>query len=173
MQLTKLNNLFPASEEIELGETLKADSCKVYVGGLINQDFYRSHTIQDQIVLRKTFMSRWTHFFTYFQVFFMLANVICLLTLSGLLFAEKVNLDPEQVFYENVTLKLDEYTEGNPPPTRNELAWQSTVFKAVIICVAPASLCIYRSRLLTLEAFLHIKKRRGGLIHGHVFKYSW
>lgn len=45
-------------------------------------------------------------------------------------------------------------------PTKTELAWLSIIFRIVIICVAPASLLIYHSRLLTLDAFLHLKKHQ-------------
>lgn len=56
---------------------------------------------------------------------------------------------------------MDYFEENNiPVPTRTELAWLSIIFRIVIICIAPGSFFIYHSRLLTLDAFLHLKKHQ-------------
>lgn len=144
------------------GHIKQLDSIKIYVGGLHTADYLRTsadHTFNKDI-LRKTFMSRWTHFFAYFQVLFMLAVMINLLTFSGILFAQKLYLDPEEVFRTQVEQKEHLWNDGNPAPTRESLACLSIIFRIVIICVVPAAIFIYRSRLLTLESFLIIKKQR-------------
>ena len=83
----------------------------------------------------------------------MIGVVSSLLVFSFLLFAQKVKLNMNAVYKRSVEDRMDEFSETHPPPTKNELAWLSVLFRAVIICVAPASLFIYRSRLVTLYAF--------------------
>lgn len=95
----------------------------------------------------------------------MISVVINLLVFSGFLFREKLNLDPNYVYQKYVETQAnaeedDFKDEHDHSPTFNELAWLSIIFRIVIICVAPASLYIYRSRLLLLEAFQTIKKER-------------
>lgn len=103
-------------------------------------------------------MSRWTDTFKFVQVFFLIAVIVNLLVFSGILFADKLYLDYDEVYQKSVLERIDDFDELNPAPTRQELAWLSFIFRIVIICVAPASIFIYHTRLLTLEAFQDIKK---------------
>lgn len=67
-------------------------------------------------------MSHWTHFFQYFQVFFLVGDIICLVVFSVLLFLEKLSLKPEDVFHRHVEEKREGYfDELLPPPTITEL----------------------------------------------------
>ena len=113
-------------------------------------------------MVRKTFMSQWINFCQYFQVFFLICVIVNLMVITGLLFAEKLYLDPREVYQNHVKENEEYFRESNQtPPSLNELAILSIVFRLVIICVVPASMYIYRSRLVTLDAFLTIKKDRG------------
>ena len=104
-------------------------------------------------------MSTWTNFCKYFQVSLLICIIVALLVVTGFLFADKVYLDHNAVYAQQVTARLEFFEENNiPVPTKTELAWLSIIFRIVIICVAPACLFIYHSRLLTLDAFLHLKK---------------
>ena len=136
---------------------MKIDAtCSIYLGGNKIIDYHAVKGEEDdhgEAVIRKTFMSKWTSFFSHFQVFYLIGVVSSLLVFSFLLFAQKVKLNMNAVYKRSVEDRMDEFSETHPPPTKNELAWLSVLFRAVIICVAPASLFIYRSRLVTLYAF--------------------
>lgn len=98
-------------------------------------------------------MSQWTEVWKYFQVVYLVSVVALLLVYSVILFEEKLSLRPDDIYQHAVLDHLELFGEENPPPTKQELAWLSIIFRIVIASVAPASLVIYRSRLLTLEAF--------------------
>ena len=49
-------------------------------------------------LIHETFMSSWTNFCIYFQVFVLIAVIINLLVFSSMLFAQKVYLDHNQVY---------------------------------------------------------------------------
>ena len=72
-------------------------------------------------------------------------------------------MEPEEVYKKYVGKEREVWYDESkrlPPPTLTELAWLSILFRIVIVCVYPASLVIYRSRLLNLHAFIMIKKDR-------------
>lgn len=75
-----------------------------------------------------------------------------------MLFTKNFYMDYDEVYKNSVLDRIDEFDESNPAPSRQELAFLSFVFRIVIICVAPASIFIYHTRLTTFEAFQDIKK---------------
>lgn len=122
-------------------------------------------------------MSRWTFFFRFFQVIYLLAVILALLVASVVLFWNKLYLDSNEVYKKYVKDEQnnkEKYGEGNPAPTLRELEWLSYLFRLVIILVTPMALLVYRSRLLQLEFFNNIKKHHGsrrGIAYSRTIEY--
>ena len=103
-------------------------------------------------------MNRWVRFFQFFQVVYLIAVIIAFLVLTGMILAEQFSQDEKQLYKEYILDRIEEFKENQIPPTESEIAGASYLFKALLFAFVPATLLIYRSRLLTLRAFVDIKK---------------
>lgn len=107
-------------------------------------------------------MSSWVIFFQFFQVFYLIISMIAFLTMTTLMFTNKVSLNADELYQEFVLDNKEYYEEAQIPiPSKDQVVLANWLFKGIIVALVPASLLIYRARLCTLHAFVMIKKHQG------------
>ena len=101
-------------------------------------------------------MSRWTSFFTYFQVLYLFLVMGTLTVATFVQFFDHIDLNEYELYQEYVEDRIELYSDGILPSKR-ELAALSWLFRVVIFAVLPAAALIYRGRLLSMTAFKRVK----------------
>ena len=107
-------------------------------------------------VQRYTFISQWTAFFIYFQVFYLIVVMMTLTIYTLMLFFEKIGHDSDQLYLDYVESRIEEY-EGKGIPSERQVVILTWLFRGVIIAVLPSAFLVYRSRTVSLLAFQAIK----------------
>ena len=94
------------------------ETFNIYIGQHKIQDYHGQQGEENVVLVQRTFMSRWTDTFKYFQVFFLIAVIVSLLVFSGMLFADKLYMDYDELYQKSVLEQIDDFDELNPAPTR-------------------------------------------------------
>lgn len=134
---------------------------KLYIEGQRIINFDKKHHGHEYVVqTHYTFMSQWTSFFIYFQVLYLIV-VIAILTISTLnLIFNHIRLNESELYEEYVENQIEKY-QGKPTPSKRELFFLTWLFRGVLLFVLPSAALIYRSRLLSMTVFKHIKMHKG------------
>jgi hypothetical protein len=106
-------------------------------------------------------MGRWLMFFKFVQIFSLVALMLALVIYTVKILVSRISLNARELYeeYEEEYEKsqLEEETEEHKF-TKAEVIFTVYLVKVIIIAILPASILIYRSRLLNLHAFAIVKK---------------
>ena len=116
-------------------------------------------------IKRYTFMGEWNKIFRFIQIFTMLSLMISLIYFTIRILGSRISLDADELYEEykeNLKETIEEYGEASQHEyTRSEVHFTTWLVKLMILAVTPASILIYRSRILSLHAFLTVKQHQG------------
>ncbi len=109
-------------------------------------------------------MGYWLMFWKFIQIYSLVAIIIALVVYTMMILFSKIGLNAKELYKDY----LEEYEKSqieDPDEehkfSEREVVFTVYLFKAIIIFVLPASILIYRQRLLGLHAFMIVKKHEG------------
>ena len=107
-------------------------------------------------------MGHWVAILRFIQVGYLLIVTILIFFYTGMIAFSKLDLGDDELYQEYLEdFRLNNAAGVEPTYSKHEIVFTNYFIKFLVIAVLPASVLIYRSRLLTLQAFVTLKKHQG------------
>ena len=107
-------------------------------------------------------MGHWVSILRFIQVGYLLLVTILIFFYTGMIAFSKLDLGDDELYQEYLEdFRLNHDAGEEPTYSKHEIVFTNYFIKFLVIAVLPASVLIYRSRLLTLQAFVMLKKHQG------------
>ena len=104
-------------------------------------------------------MGHWIAIVRFIQVGYLLTVTILIFFYTGMIAFSKLDLGDDELYQEYLEdFRLRNEAGAEPTYSKHEIVFTNYFIKFLVIAVLPASVLIYRSRLLTLQAFVTLKK---------------